>query len=151
MTDYQKQDKYKRRKSIIYQNTVFKSFGSEYSFIHLTHALIKTVDDFNTNYEDVMHPKHGILILLIKYYTTETNAVTFTPIELWEYYKQPHLNLFFSYFANSHKSFVVLIRELMHLKYLNPQGHSYAPTLRIRSFMKQYDQHCKDLFKEPER
>lgn len=151
MADNRRQSEYKKRQSILYQNTRFMQHGSEYTLFNSMFALSKCIEEFNQLYQDQLHPKHGLLILLIKHYCTETNndenlGKRFKPEEIFNYY--PNLGELFGYFANSHRSFMVLFSDLRELHFINPLHSStyYQPTTRIAVFSQIYEKHCKSLF-----
>lgn len=150
--EHERQYRHNKNKSIIYQNAVFNRFGSELSFINITLALIRTVDEFNTRYEDQIHARHAMLILMIKHYTTAHNSTHFTSDEVFSYY--PHVHLLFGFaYDDQHRSFLKVFNDLMHLNFINYLGpqNTHAPTMRIKLFCDRYEHHCKELFKDPDK
>lgn len=150
--EHERQYRHNKNKSIIYQNTVFNRFGGELSFINLTNALTRTIDEFNTNYQDQIHSKHGILCLLIKHYTTVNNVTHFKAEDIFNYY--PNIHLFFGHYHDEmHRSFLKLFNDLMHLSFINHLSKSdgHAPTMRLKHFCTRFDHHTRELFKEPDK
>lgn len=145
---YQSQNAFRKRKSVLYQNIRFQMFGSEFSLINLLIALDETVKEFTDRYGDNLHPRHGLLLILIKHYVTDTNAISFKPAEIFEYY--PHLNGMFGSNAKDVNRFQGLFNDLAYLHFVNPQGHAYIPSTRMKVFNTMFEQHAKGLFKEPE-
>jgi hypothetical protein len=142
---HERQNAYSKRKSAIYQDAIFNRYGSELSLINTFQALSITIIEFNNLYQDTLHPKHGILCLLIKHYTTATGNNIFKPNDLYNYY--PYLNNLLGYWSKNARKFKVLFNDLMHFHFINPNGHAYISSMRLRTFCKLYENHCKKLFK----
>jgi hypothetical protein len=142
---HDRQNNYSKKKSAIYQDARFHRYGSELSLVNTFQALSQTITEFNSTYNDTLHPKHGILCLLIKQYTTATGNNIFKPTDLYNYY--PYLNNLLGYWSNNARKFKVLFNDLMYFHFINAHGHAYTPSMRLRTFCKLYENHCKKLFK----
>lgn len=153
MAKYDKQYNYSRRKTALYQNAVFHSYGHEYGFFHSNIALNKSIRDLNDRDGEKIHVKHAILMLLIKLYATETGAIAITDKEVFEYYNRhkEFLPMFFDHYASNHETFQGLFHDLIKMNFLNPYaGGRVAPTTRLAKFCNHYNRHCNELMPMPD-
>lgn len=145
---HNKQYRHVRRKSIAYQTARFYKFGGEYSFVRHFIAHANTIEQWNETYQDTLHARHGVLLILIKDYMTDTGAETFKPEEISAFY--PHLSQLFGYWVSSHRSFQVVFNDITAFQFIKPRGHSYYATTRLRAFCVMFDQNTKKLFTKPD-
>lgn len=147
MPNYDKQDRHRRKKSARYQQIRFVKYGSEFSLLTTIFALSDTVKDFNSQYGDNMHDKHGLLVLLIKHYCVQTHSQTFKPEDIRQYYTIEKLKKIFGFWANGYKPFMVLFNELKELHFIDyyPLQATYVTTQRIKVFSGLYDRYCTTM------
>jgi hypothetical protein len=150
MDKYDKQYNYGRRLESKFQTARFRKHGSVRTWMNTTVALFKTMRDFNIMDGEKLHPKHGSLLLFIKDYVVENDIESFSGKQLFEYY--PHLSMFFETYANSHKSFLMLLNDLTAMEFLKSHGSisdpSFTPTMRMRSFFRVYEKYNNELFND---
>jgi hypothetical protein len=144
---YGKQTRYTRRKSAVYQNARFYKYGTGYTVINSLMALTDAIQSFNESYGDNLEPRHGVLCVLIHNYMVATQAEVFNEQDIFNYYK--NLTQIFGYYAAGHRSFLVVFNDLMKFHFINPLGHSYNATTRLKLFCKVLDQHAKAYFIDP--
>lgn len=140
---YQRQYDWKRKKSVLYQQQLFYSFGPELGLINSLHALSMTVARFNEQYQDTLTDKHGLTILLVKHYVTAHKVQSFTPEELRTFYD---LSAVLGWYVKGPQSFRFLINDLNRLDFCNPLGKGrFVPTTRIKVFTAMYESILKGL------
>jgi hypothetical protein len=144
LTEHARQYAHRKGKSIAYQNAVFYKHGGEHCFIATFGALDATMQEFNAQYGDTLTFRHAVLILLTKHYCTAQSVADFHPSQLLDYY--PNLRVLLGAFTDTTRSFQTLFTDLSHFHFVNPLGHRYAPTTRVKLFCTLFDKHCKRLF-----
>jgi hypothetical protein len=144
LTEYGRQYKHRKNKSVLYQNALFHKYGSELSLFNTFLALTRTIKEFNAQYGDTLVHKHGVLLLLIKHYVVSNNLSSFKVSELHEYY--PDLSPLLGAFTDSVRSFQRLFADLSHFHFINPLGYRFTTTTRLKIFCNMYEKHCKELF-----
>lgn len=140
---YARQYAYMRRQSALYQEHRFYKYGPEFSLIAALSALSDTVDQFNAMYRDTLSHKHGLLLLLIKYYSITHNVRAISPADIRGYYKS--LNDIFGYFIKGVRSFRMLFNDLKLADFLNPLGKDYVLTTRTRLFSSMFEKNVQKL------
>lgn len=140
---YSKQYNYSRRKTALYQQRTFYTFGPEYGLISSLQALSATVDKFNELYQDTLTNKHAFLILCIKHYVTLHKVDKFHTEDIRTFY---NVTPIVGYFAKGSRSFKTLFNDLTLMHFCNPHRRQLMPTTRIKVFTSMYANILKDLF-----
>jgi hypothetical protein len=140
---YERQYRHEKKKSVQYQNQRFVRFGAERNFIMAAMALVETTRIFNESYGDNLSPKHALLIVNIKHFIVDNNAIMFTAEDLIasNYSIESQLG----YFMTKERYMSKLLHDLVLLKFLNKTGKRYVPTTRIRLFISKWDSLCNEL------
>lgn len=148
MPNYDKQDRHRRKKSALYQHIRFVKYGNEFGLFTGVFSLSDTVKEFNSQYGDNMHDKHGLLVLLIKHYCVQTHTQTFKPEDIRTYY--PNLKQIFGFWANGYRPFMVLFNQLKEMHFIDyyPLRATYVTTTRIKVFSGLFDKYCDNMFKD---
>jgi len=141
---YDKQHRYAKRKSILYNNARFEKYGPELGIINHLAALDSTITVFNERYGDTLLHRHAILIVLIKHYLVTTSAESFKADDIFHYY--PFLKGLFSFYIHRRRTWLHLIQDLTILHFINPLGRNYKPTMRLQLFCSEFEKQCKKLF-----
>lgn len=141
--EYRRQYDYRKRKSKLYQDTIFTVYGAEYLLVNTLESVLATTKRFNAAYGDSLSPRHGAMMLMIKHWC----------LSRFQFFRTDDLKLLpienFAGFFTGPKNTTTksMVKDLIRMHFLNHSGRTLTPTTRLKQFCIEFNKTCEDLRK----